>query len=149
MQETGPQSLGHQAMELRADSAITGNRERTGASQKALVLKKPHLPNLPAKPACQCRRRKRHGFDPWVGKIPWRRACQLIPTFFPGESHGQKEPSGLQSTRSQESVSIEHLHVYICIHIYIHIYVYKRIGGMRITWSQSNLDHSCIKITKT
>ena len=21
-------------------------------------------------PACQCRRRKRHGFDPWVGKIP-------------------------------------------------------------------------------
>ena len=22
--------------------------------------------------ACQCRRQKRHGFDPWVGKIPWR-----------------------------------------------------------------------------
>ena len=21
-------------------------------------------------PTCQCRRRKRHGFDPWVGKIP-------------------------------------------------------------------------------
>ena len=27
----------------------------------------------------QCRRRKRCGFDPWVGKIPWRRAWQLIP----------------------------------------------------------------------
>ena len=25
-------------------------------------------------PACQCRRLKRHRFDPWVGKIPWRRA---------------------------------------------------------------------------
>ena len=24
-------------------------------------------------PACQCRRCKRYGFDPWVGKIPWRR----------------------------------------------------------------------------
>ena len=24
-------------------------------------------------PACQCRRCKRGGFDPWVGKIPWRR----------------------------------------------------------------------------
>ena len=24
-------------------------------------------------PACQCRR-LRHGLDPWVGKIPWRRA---------------------------------------------------------------------------
>ena len=23
--------------------------------------------------ACQCRRHKRHGFNPWVGKIPWRR----------------------------------------------------------------------------
>ena len=24
-------------------------------------------------PACQYRRHKRHGFDPWVRKIPWRR----------------------------------------------------------------------------
>ena len=23
-------------------------------------------------PACQCKRCKGHGFDPWVGKIPWR-----------------------------------------------------------------------------
>ena len=27
-------------------------------------------------PACQCRRHKRYGFNPWVGKIPWRRAWQ-------------------------------------------------------------------------
>ena len=26
----------------------------------------------------QCRRRKRCRFDPWVGKIPWRRAWQLV-----------------------------------------------------------------------
>ena len=38
-------------------------------------------------PACQCRRHKRLGFDPWVGKIPWRRAWQPIPVFLPGESH--------------------------------------------------------------
>ena len=24
-------------------------------------------------PACQCRRHKRRGFNPWVGKIPWRK----------------------------------------------------------------------------
>ena len=24
-------------------------------------------------PACQCRRLKRHRFNPWVGRIPWRR----------------------------------------------------------------------------
>ena len=27
-------------------------------------------------PPCQCRRHKRHGFDSWVGKIPWRRTWQ-------------------------------------------------------------------------
>ena len=27
---------------------------------------------------CQCRRCKRHGFSPWIGKIPWRRAWQPL-----------------------------------------------------------------------
>ena len=39
-------------------------------------------------PTCQCGRCKRHGFDPWVRKIPWRRAWQPTPVFLPGESHG-------------------------------------------------------------
>ena len=41
--------------------------------------------------ACQC---KRHGFDPWVGTIPWRRVWQPTPVFFPGESHGQRSLAG-------------------------------------------------------
>ena len=32
---------------------------------------------------CQCRRHKRHGFDPWVGKIPWSRKWQPAPVFWP------------------------------------------------------------------
>ena len=32
-------------------------------------------------PACQCRRPKRGGFHPWVGKIPWRRNKLPIPVF--------------------------------------------------------------------
>ena len=44
--------------------------------------------------ACQCRRHKRSGFDPWVGKIPWRRAWQPTPVFLPGESHRQKSLVG-------------------------------------------------------
>ena len=28
---------------------------------------------------CQCRRHKRRRFNPWVGKIPWRRAQQPAP----------------------------------------------------------------------
>ena len=44
--------------------------------------------------ACQWRRHKRLGFDPWVGKIPWRRAWQPTPVFLPGESHGQRNLVG-------------------------------------------------------
>ena len=55
-------------------------------------------------PACQCRRSKRHGFDSWVGKIPWRRAWQPTPIFLPGESPwtvepGRQQPLGLQRVR--------------------------------------------------
>ena len=32
----------------------------------------------------------RPGFDPWVGKIPWRREWQLTPVFLPEKLHGQK-----------------------------------------------------------
>ena len=34
----------------------------------------------------QCRR---PGFDPWVGKIPWRRERLPTPVFWPEEFHGQ------------------------------------------------------------
>jgi len=35
---------------------------------------------------CQCRRHKKHGFDPWVGKIPGRRVWQLTPVVLMGNS---------------------------------------------------------------
>ena len=34
--------------------------------------------------------RGRPEFDPWVGKILWRRAWQPTPVFLPGEFHGQR-----------------------------------------------------------
>ena len=39
-------------------------------------------------PACQCRRRKRRGFNPWIRKIPWRRTWQSTPVYLPGVPHG-------------------------------------------------------------
>ena len=52
-------------------------------------------------PECQCGRHKRHRLDPWVGKIPWRRACQPSPVFLAGESPWTEEPGGLQSIQFQ------------------------------------------------
>ena len=40
------------------------------------------------------KRHKRLGFNPWVGKIPWRRAWQPTPVFLPGESHVQRSLVG-------------------------------------------------------
>ena len=40
-------------------------------------------------PICQCRRPKRHRFDPWVRKIPWRRARQPTAVFLPENPIGR------------------------------------------------------------
>ena len=45
-------------------------------------------------PACQCSKHKRCRFNPWVGKIPWRRAWQPTPVFLPGKSQGQRSLEG-------------------------------------------------------
>ena len=45
-------------------------------------------------PTCQCRRHKKHEFNPWVRKIPWRKAWHPTLVFLPGESHGQRSLVG-------------------------------------------------------
>ena len=50
------------------------------ASQVELVVKR-----LPANAGDL---RGRHRFDPWVGKILWRRGQQHTPVFLQGESYG-------------------------------------------------------------
>ena len=49
----------------------------------------------------QFRRCRSHRFDPWVGKIPWRRVWQSTPIFLSGESPWTEEPGRLQSIMSQ------------------------------------------------
>ena len=53
--------------------------------------------------ACQCRRCRRHEFDLWVGKIPWRRKWQPISVFFPGECHEQRSLVGYSPWGRKES----------------------------------------------
>ena len=47
--------------------------------------------------ACQCRR---YRFDPWVGKIPWRREWLPTPVSLPGEFRGQRSLADYYSPRS-------------------------------------------------
>ena len=49
-------------------------------------------------PACQCRRHKKCGFNPWrlkCRRIPWRRNWQPTLVLLLGESHGQRSLAGL------------------------------------------------------
>ena len=50
--------------------------------------------------ARQCRRCR---FDPWVGKIPWRKKWQPYLVFSPGKSHGQRSLAGYSPRGCKES----------------------------------------------
>ena len=68
-------------------------------------------------PVCQGRR---HGIDPRVGKIPWRRKWQPTPAFLPGESHGQLQSMGSQKIQTRLST-----------HTRTHVYIYVPGTGQR------------------
>ena len=57
-----------------------------------------------------CLQCKRPGFDPWVGKIPWRMKWQPTPVLLLGKSHGQRSLIGYSSWGLKESDMTEWLH---------------------------------------
>ena len=59
-------------------------------------------------PACQCRRHKRCGFNPWVRKMPWNRKGEPTPEFIPGKFHGQRSLVGYSPWGCKELDMTEH-----------------------------------------
>ena len=83
---------------------------KEGASQVALVVN-----NQPASAGGTIR----HKFDPWVGKIPCRRAWQSTPVFLPGKCYGQRSLAGYSSWGCTEVNTTEWAQTYeyhMCIH---------------------------------
>ena len=70
--------------------------------------------------ACQCRRR---GFDPWVGKIPWRRKWQPTPVFLPGKSHGQRSLVGPWGRTESDTTELLTFSLCVYINVYIHTHI--------------------------
>ena len=58
-----------------------------------------------------CRRCRRLRFDPWVGKITWRRKWQPPPIFLPGKSHRQRNLVGYSPRGCKQLDMIEHTHM--------------------------------------
>ena len=50
----------------------------------------------------KCRRHKRPGFDPQIGKISWRKAWQPTPVCLPRDSHGQRSLVGYSPQGQRE-----------------------------------------------
>ena len=73
-------------------AALLGLRGR--AICPAVCTSQGSLGGSAAKNRLQRRRRRSCRINPWVGKIPWRRAQQPTPLFLPGESHGQRSLAG-------------------------------------------------------
>ena len=89
---------GHTREGLRVEPTLCARRRKC-LSPQCTWAHVSHFQGLPGgaggkEHACQCRRPKRHGFDPYLGKTSWRRAQQPTPVFLPGESHGQRSLVG-------------------------------------------------------
>ena len=69
---------------------------------------------LGKEPSCQYRSCRRRGFNPWVGKIPWRRAWQPTPVFLLGESHGQRSLAGYspEGCKELDRTEVTELQIY-------------------------------------
>ena len=111
--------LGNTAVDQQANIASANNNcmDNIWASQVGTSSKEP---------TCQCRRLKRQGFDPWVGKISWRWAQQPTPVFLSGESRGKRSlmgysPQGHKESNTTEVTVRTHTHVHICMG-----YIYER-----------------------
>ena len=73
------------------------------------------MPNVSSgKKIClQCKRLRRHRFDPWVRKIPWRRTWQPIPLLLTGKSHEERSLVGYSPWDCKELDMTECKHTFI------------------------------------
>ena len=52
----------------------------------------------------------RAGFNPWIGKVPWRRKWQPTLVLLPGKSHGRRSLVGYSPWGCKESDTNKQLH---------------------------------------
>ena len=95
----------NQTQGCESRSLLPSSQNLQWASQVALWVENP---------AAHVEDRRRR-FNPWVGKIPWRRAWQPTPVFSPGESCGQSSlvgysPCGCRESDMTEAIEQAHTH---------------------------------------
>ena len=81
----------------------------------------------------QCRRCR---FDPWVRKIPWRRAWQPTPVFLPGESMNRRAWQATVHGVSKSCIPLNRLNTHTHTHLFLNkclfIYLAAPVGARGI-----------------
>ena len=92
---------------------------------------------------CQCRR---HGFDPWVGKIPWRRKWQPTPVFWSGGFHRLCSPWDCKESDTTERLSLHYVHTNLHTHTHTHthtaiffLFTHVLIATLSVTQAQNRV----------
>ena len=96
---------------MQCDKAITASlkiEEVTGVRVGGWPLETQRVKGifLPKESACQSRRHRRCGFNPWVGMIPWRRRQQPTAVCLPGMFHEQRSRVSHDVAKSQTRLSV-------------------------------------------
>ena len=71
--------------------------------------------------SCQC---KRPRFNPWIGKVPWRREWQPTAVFLPREFHGQRSLVGYTPWGHKELDMAKHACERVHINTHKHVYTH-------------------------
>ena len=110
---------------------------------QARVLEWVPLPSPPygasgKEPTCQCRRHKRHGYDPWVRKIPWRRKWQSTPICLPGKSRGQWRLAAIVHGVTKSQIWLKQLSMHTPTEMLLNIIQFhsKEWPGSKSQWCQ-------------
>ena len=71
-------------------------------------------------------------FDPWVGKIPWRRAWQHTPIFLPGQPHEQRNVVGYSQCGgwATDTLSLSIALCLLCVRFSINTWLNCLFGGI-------------------
>ena len=92
-------------------------------------------------PTCECRRHKRHRFDPWVGKIPWRRhsnalqySCLENPV-----AKGAWQATVHRVPQSWTPLKQLSMHTHMCTHTSVHTHRYQKIKEVQWTAVVGNI----------